>query len=94
MLANLALVVLLIAEQLFTASYATRRGRISLAALMFMMTASGVFFAVMRNSVSLALVLLAFTLAIISAGLENRRRSSQFTPDQSDSNPPGRTLYE
>ena len=91
MLASLTLVVLLIAEQLFAAWFATRRGRISLAALMLMMTASGVFFAVMRNSVSLALVLLTLTLTAISASLENRRRPRPFTPDQSHSNSSGPT---
>ena len=81
MLASIASVVLLIAEQLFAAWFATRRGRISLAALMIMMTASGVFFAVLRNSVSLAFVLLTLTLTLISAELENRRRPSSSKSD-------------
>lgn len=91
MLASLAFVVLLIAEQLFTVWYATRRGRNSLAALMVTMTASGVFFAVMRNSVSLALLLLTLTLTAISAGLENRRRPNQAKSDESHSNHSGPT---
>ena len=89
MLVSLALAVLLIAEQLFTAWFATRRGRISLAALMLMMAASGVFFAIMRNSISLALVLLTLTLTIISAGLESRRRPGSSASDESDSDRAG-----
>ena len=89
MLVSLALAVLLIAEQLFTAWFATRRGRISLACLMLMMTLSGVFFAVMRNSVSLALLLLTLTLAIISASLENRRRPRPSASNESNSNRSG-----
>lgn len=74
---SFAVVVILIAEQLLAVWINARRGRISLAALLVMMAASGVFFAIMRNSVSLALVLLTLTLAIISAALEKKRQPNR-----------------
>ena len=73
-LVSLGVVLVLIAEQLFAAWMATKRGRISLAALLLMTGAFGVFFTVMRNSVTLSVTLLVLTLALVSAALESKRK--------------------
>jgi hypothetical protein len=79
-LASLAIVAVLIAEQLFAAWIVTQRARVSLAALLLMMAAFAALFAVMRRSILLTVLLLLLVgleLVVLSLSLENKRRPKQ-----------------
>jgi hypothetical protein len=85
--ACLVIVVLLIAEQLFAAWIATRCSRFSLAALLLLTAAAGVFFAIARASIGLALLLLALAITVISAALEKKRHTPRSLPDDAPKSP-------
>ena len=63
---------LLVLEQL-AAVWFTCRGRFSMAGLMLVTAAASIFFAVFRNSTTLAIALLCVGLTIAAACLESRR---------------------
>ncbi len=85
--ASFAIVPLLMIEQLVATWMATRHGRISLAALMILMAISGLFFAVMRESVGAALTLLALAVTIVSTAIESKRKPRSEVSDEPDSQP-------
>jgi cation transport ATPase len=74
--ASLAVVAILIAEQLVAAWIRSKRARFSVATLLVLMTACSVLFAVMRWSVGFAVALFVLTLTLVSTALEGKRRTS------------------
>ena len=68
------MVALLIVEQFVAAWWATFRGRISLAAMLVLMAASGVFFSLMRKSVAITIWIFVALVILVSAALEDKRR--------------------
>jgi hypothetical protein len=74
---SLVVVALLIVEQLVAAWIRSGRARFSVAAILLVMAACSVFFALVKWSVAIGVALFVLTLTLISIAVENKRRTKR-----------------